>query len=501
MSVITQNNQADNTGTDLEMMKKELAHKRDNINIYLLIEGTGIMQEYRSSINDIIKSLPNATVKGSNVRIGAMVYRDCTLKSRKLNYNFKGLSKNGSGLVDWLERQEFADHRENIDPWTNQRFALQELLKTAGFSDKEQNIILVIGAHADFFNFRPRRITNACPDELIDEDKHEKIIDDLIKLQVNLAFFQVLNDEGNVFKKFSEDGRSYMVPMVQDYTYVSKHMEVGDVIVPELDDNTELIFNGPQLCYIKRPNIKSRLNMEDLSSSVEGFVKKISDRYNKAVDAIEEAISGKKLQLGDEFAPLIWSMLEQKIKKNEINENFLSVITKERIPLFMEIFLPKSIPGLQNTYKPVIFMPITELNDYIETLKNVESVSNLQNETEIRNALYQAFVDTAMKLTGDTKRGKTIDNMSLDDFSALLAGVSKESLDIQGGCKVEISDIRDRKVLPYNDIKELIKNVSEIKVNMIEIRNMGKNYDFAYVTSEGTGEFFWVDYELMRICK
>lgn len=379
---------------------------------------------------------------------------------------------------------------------------MNQVLLKGELPANEQNLIIVVGSHADL-TYNKARSRTSPPGSLIEDSKYEKLEDRLDQLGINLAFIQVQNDVGNVYSKFAEDGRTMMVNIAtRQYAALSKEIietyKPTPPFVPELMNDNEIAVQGVSFGYIRRPNKGSTLRDGEILSSIEYAIGATWQREADAYQALSAIVNGglSMDELSEEFAPIIWSIIDKNLKKGDYSKNALDQLMDEKIKLYQRVFLPVSIPGLKQPYKTLVFMPTSELDRYIHVLERINRVMNGPSDIKREN-LYEVFIELMRQLSGDKLSKKDIDKADVDELRHLLAGIQAEGFDLEYKLGFRIQDIKNKKIVDESQLNLIAERVVKKLSKLREIRNLGDKYDYSYSVLNKESTYFWIETELL----
>lgn len=485
----------------LRRLAKDLKHKRDNLNLFFIVEATREMQPYRRAIIQAVDELDLDVPEEVNVKYGMSVYRDAELADDGRHFNMMRLTSRKSQVIEFLNNEVF-DQGSNADKWTNLRWAINQTLIRGSFPEGDHNVLIVIGAHADLSYSRSRSLI-ADKSDLITGSEYTRLGRRITDLNMNISFIQVKNDAGNVYSKYCDEARALIVENTNN-TYASlepsliNSFDLGPPRVPRLENKNELEFDGFIWGHIKRPSKDEFLSSNEILSTVRNIIIKQYKRNDKNYSQALKLAGGKGLanNTGEGFSPLIWAKIDQYVKTKEIPDADLRNIFDEKIRFYTPVYLPVNIPGLKNPYKTVVFMPSSELFQYLRKLGDLRD--NMQNQDEMRSRFFELVVEQMRQLTGDQMSQKDIENASIDDFRKLMAGLALDSgFDLEESIGVRIKDIKDSKRFPDYKLTELAERLSEKLENLNRIyRNPGA-YEFSYSVSGSDSYYYWLPTELL----
>jgi hypothetical protein len=487
----------------LEEEIKKMQQKKGNLNIYFLIEGTQKTSRFRGAIVSSIASIDKHLPDGVKVRFGAAVYRDASLEQEGLDFSLKKLSPDKNEVIRFIENERFIDAAGD-DEWTNLRSAMSRLLVRGEMPENALNVVVVIGANADFSFSRSRVLTSKSQD-LIDGEKLEQLEQKLIDQEVNLLYFQLENNEGRVYSKFTDDARAAIVnvamKMEDEQSKNLGNTKLTKLTIEDFGDNEEeLTVNGVFYGYIKRPYKGKDLSHLQLAEGIGKSLETIVERYNKALSFyFNMTIGGESLDnISDEFAPIIDRILSDLVQKQSISKEDIEKLRFERIKLYSTVYLPRYVPELPKPYKTVVFMPSMELGDYIAQLGQMERAMNGPSDIQ-REQLYEVMVDLMQKLSGDKLDIREVNSKSIDELRRKMNGLELEGYSLNDNLGFKIEDIKNKKIVSETILQELASRIIKCRRELNKIRDKGSSYDFAYsITDESEKSlYYWISTDLL----
>lgn len=488
----------------MEEVVRYMKQKKDKLNVYFLIEGTENMQPFRSSIIASIEDLETGLPDEVSVRYGAAIYRDVLLKEQNLDFAIKKLKSGKESIIDFINSQSFVSYANDTDQWTNLRSALLQLLVKGEIPKNELNMVVVIGTNADF-SFSKSRLLSSEPQDCIVDDRLEDLEQKLEDYGVSLSFLQIQNDEGKSFSKFSEDARSMIVNVAQKQeakqSETLKGQKSTQLTIPDLlDEDLELEVNGVAFGYIKRPVKGSSLKQTEILQGITHSIGTVVDRYDKAYKVVFDMVaSGENAEgITDEFAPIIWDILSKQVNSKGLNLESVDKLKDDKVKLYSKLYLPSSIPGLTQPYKTVVFMPASELNDYIEQLGQMERAMNGPSDQQ-REEIYNVIVDLMQKLSGDKLSLSAINESSVDDLRKKMNGLEIEGFNIKNELGFKIEDIKNKKVFDEKMLEEFGARIVNRRKELKKIRDLGPSYDFSYTILDNgnLSLYYWISTDKM----
>jgi hypothetical protein len=483
----------------MEEVIRYMKQKKSRVNIYFLIEGTETMQPFRASIVSAISNLETKLPDDVEVKFGAAVYRDVLLKDQNLDFALKKLNTDKESIINFINDQSFVSYAEDSDTWTNFRSALRQVLVKGEIPKNELNMVIVMGANADFA-FSKSRLLGSNPDECIVDEKLENVEQKLDDLGISLSFFQIKNEDSRSFTRFAEDARSMIVNVAQKQEArqdeILKGQKTTQLNIPDfLDSESELQVNGVAFGYIKRPVVGGALKQNEILEGIKTSINTVVSRFDKAYQVVFDMVaSGENADnISDEFAPIIWDVLSKQVKSKGMNLESIDKLKDDKVKLYSKLFLPGKIPGVEQPYKTVVFMPASELNDYIEQLGQMERAMNGPSDQQ-REEIYNVVVDLMQKLSGDRMKLYEINESSVDDLRKKMNGLEIEGFNMKTELGFRIEDIKNKKVFDEKMLEDFGARIVSRRKELKKIRDLGPNYDFSYTILDNgnLSLYYWI---------
>ncbi|MBK9043464.1 MAG: hypothetical protein IPN97_09795 [Saprospiraceae bacterium] len=479
------------------IFEKKIRPKRDNVNVTFLIEGSAKMAAYKANILAAIETVDFGLPEGVNIRYAAGIFRDANLSKDKWDFSYKSLTRDRRGVIDFVNNAPFNDYTD-MDNVTNQRYAILQFLDKAGYSADQNNILIVIGACADFFyDFARAEDARVKKDpQLIEDESMKKISDKFTQYDMNIGFLQIENKTGRAYSKFAEDARGIIVNAAQQqygaYKGLSKVLSGASIKAPEmpdLDEGNEIkLLNGVGYGMIKYPDRNTSFNPQNISSFIKDVTTKSAERTNKLYDYVKDRIDGQQPQteeLDESFSALVFDFI------SKLSPEAQKKILDEKIRLYRSLYLPLNIQGIGDPYQYVIFMPEVELEEYVAQLRDLQRAMNAPEDV-IREQLYNTVIALILKMSGDKMSRKQIDNMDFAEFMSWVTGMNREGIkiDLKG---ISIKDILDKKKLTSEELNKWAKNLTDKEKKLASIvRNRGA-YPYSYTVGEAV--YFWLRHQ------
>lgn len=175
--------------------------------------------------------------------------------------------------------------------------------------------------------------------------------------------------------------------------------------------------------------------------------------------------------------------------ERNLSEATQTKIRQEKPRVVVDMYLPILIPGVEKPYKYIILMSEAELEEYVSQLRDLKRAMNAPEDV-IREQLYNTVVSIILKMSGDTRTRKQIDNMDFAEFMAWVASMKREGIpiDLKG---ISIKDILDKKKLPSDELNNWAATLSDKEENLTSIARQSGNYPYSFTV--GAAVHFWLD--------
>ncbi len=486
---------------------------RNNYNVMFLIEGTNSIASYNTAIIDAIKKLKIEMNDIQNLKFGAAIYRDVPEKQSNKLLDIKKLTSNVDEVISFVQNAEFGRWHDN-DDYTALNYGMNQALLESGLDKSHTNIICVIGSYADFIQDKVRRTdAEASNDPYM--IKREKIESLLANLGAHIVFIQAKAEDSDASEKFARQARSFILESAKlqydEYKNLKAYMPnmvFGNPDIDDIDEGNDLkIRNGPNIGRIIKPDVGKTLSKDKVQQVIEETfveIKNFNDQTMKKMSRmIEDGESIGEISAGA-FAPamakLLYSYLKDK-KTNAYSEDDVKKLVDDKYKLYQTVYVPKKAKGARyDQMSYVLFMPKSDLEDYVKQLKVMKRALGETNDFR-RESLYNFIVSLLERYTGNKSISKDANKLSTQDLRELMQGLKKEggkggllNLSIPGQEDFNIGDIKDKRKLTDEQVQSFVTKIVE-KANAIDnILEQGEDYEFSYKSSKN--RYYWIPLEL-----
>jgi hypothetical protein len=486
---------------------------RNNYNVLFLIEGTNGLATYNAAIIESMKKLKIEMNDVPNLKFGAAIYRDVPeAKSNKL-LEIKRLTSNMDDVISFVQNAEFGRWHDN-DDYTALNYCLQQSLLETGLDKSHTNIICVLGSYADFIQNKVRR-TDAETENSQQLVKREKIESLLANVNAHLLFIQVKAEDSDASEKFARQARSFILEAAKlqydEYKNVKTmipNLVFGNPDIADIDEGNDIrIQNGPNIGRLIKPDVGKTLSKDKVQQVIVETLVEIK-KYNeetmhKMSRMIEDGESIGEVSAGA-FAPamakLLYTYLKDK-KTNAYSEEDVKKLVDDKYKLYQQVYLPKKAKGSRyDAMSYVLFMPKTDLEDYVRQLKGLKRALSETNDVR-RETLYNFLLSLLERYTGNKSISKDANKLSTQDLREIMQGLKKEggkgglmNLTIPGQEDFNIGDVKDKRKLTDEQVLNFVRKISD-KANQIDdILEKGEDYEFSYKSSKN--RYYWIPLEI-----
>ena len=486
---------------------------RNNYNVLFLIEGTNGLATYNAAIIESMKKLKIEMNDVPNLKFGAAIYRDVPeAKSNKL-LEIKRLTSNMDDVISFVQNAEFGRWHDN-DDYTALNYCLQQSLLETGLDKSHTNIICVLGSYADFIQNKVRR-TDAETENSQQLVKREKIESLLANVNAHLLFIQVKAEDSDASEKFARQARSFILEAAKlqydEYKNVKTmipNLVFGNPDIADIDEGNDIrIQNGPNIGRLIKPDVGKTLSKDKVQQVIVETLVEIK-KYNeetmhKMSRMIEDGESIGEVSAGA-FAPamakLLYTYLKDK-KTNAYSEEDVKKLVDDKYKLYQQVYLPKKAKGSRyDAMSYVLFMPKSDLEDYVRQLKGLKRALSETNDVR-RETLYNFLLSLLERYTGNKSNSKDANKLSTQDLREIMQGLKKEggkgglmNLTIPGQEDFNIGDVKDKRKLTDEQVLNFVRKISD-KANQIDdILEKGEDYEFSYKSSKN--RYYWIPLEI-----
>jgi len=486
--------------------------KRDNLNIFLLLENSEQVIAYKESISQFIKEIDYELLE-INIKIGIGIFDDFNINEEK-SFQFKELSSDKRSTINYLNKWQLDNKSSIEDSWTNLYYAMDKSCQMAGFGENSSNIMIVFAENRDFSYDKPRLLQI---DDNTDKYKvsEAKLSSKFAKFEMNTFVIQPNISFHQSVKKLTADMRSIMINSANnsfnEYSKIKDEFEYFNIPNPSmssLDQSGEIALQDgivqSALLYPKTISMTlSPSHIMDFINKNVIQVHQIAKKTHKTMTSIIGDGNGLMFSAEDistgSWNPNVANIIMDYMKDNpEIDKVDIKKVVNEQIKLFHEVYFPVSY-GTSSNHKPfkyVAFMPQKDLLEYINTIKRLDEAATLSVDKQ-REALYTNILELVKKLSGDNLSELDIKNKNIGYLDYLLQGISDQGYDIKSGLNFKIGDIYN---LDRENLQKIYANFSRSLIKLNKIKGEGLKHEFSYNAGKLSPEseiyeentYFWI---------
>ncbi len=481
--------------------------KKNNINIFFLIEGTPENNGIQSIISSVVDEIKTNINYDVNFMFGAGIYRDIEQKNINKDFELFECNKNIDLFNEFLKGIAFEEYGET-DDWTDLNYGLYNSLVKGGFSKEETNILFIIGNNVDF-KFDPARRYAAKANDEKYIISYKKLANKLAQYEMNTFFVQPILNRNNISSyEFVSKYRALLLRTANNhYTNYKKVLpllegKINPPTIPEPDSISQkhlTLENGIGISEIIYPGkYNNKLDGEEISQFFIENINKVIEKVNNLHETFSKVIyDGEGIDIDENsgyWGADILNVIAKELEKYENEESVkkdLVLITQEKLKLYHKIFLPRKILGARyDPFSFVVFMPESELRVYAFQLKKLKN-SMTESMDEIRESLYDTFEEMMVRLAGEKIDNEGIEKSSIDQLRALMNGIEDEGYYIGDKLNFDLGDIKNPKIMSDERIYDLGDRIQEKYQIINGILNQGNKYEFSYTVNGNT--YYWID--------
>lgn len=479
----------------------EFQTKKSRFNVFFIVEGIKEYDYLRSGIGRTINNISKAFPNNAKVKYGACIYKDAPEKKRNKDIRIQELTPSISEIEAFFQEEDFVKMYDT-DKENALFYAIQQSLLRGSFDKDATNIICVLANNPDVTENDLREFTaSQNGDEKYFMDM-SVVINDLEKYDVHTLIIQKDFLDNSSHRYFQTNMREVVIGQAYksylEYKNLQKHLniDIPNPTLGEVESSNQLILkNGPLHSEILKPIYGKSLSEADINQGLydgaKKIVKFIDNIYNKLNRILTdgESIDIESGTWGPEMAKIFYkSFHETNSNSEEVKANLLKLFS-EKYKLYYEIFLPTSLAGTTHPlYKYVLFMPHEDLMEYRRMLDQLSVDAEKPVDVQ-RQSLYLAFEELLRQIAGYSKA--EIKKTSIDDFRALIQGISSEGYFIGEKLGINIGDLLNDKKTTDDQIVQLMDRIVRKRKEIKNIENLKNQYEFSYHLSE-LNTYYWI---------
>jgi len=471
-----------------------------NVNVFFLVEGSTEMNLYKTKLAEMINELPSKFPGSNIVNVGCGIYRD--YQSGQVPFVFKELTQNRKEVAAFVNNEVFYRPQDD-DRETVFRYALKKTLKDGGkFQPGQRNILIIVGNGADFANNKIRTLKAEKSEYFVTGDAMGSVYKALADLDMNVIFMQPKNEEGRFSQKFQSDGLELMSETAKriynENEKISAQVNIKRELpeIPDCEPDKLITAKaGVNFYGFYSTELNKELSASKFSRELNKAIEECNDLREDQMKVLYEIVeTGKSIDVcPGEFQPFILRFLEKEMKG--IDPATMSKFLAEKYQLFQEAYLPKKFPNAKyNSYSYVMFLPKNELYDFKNSLSNVANAyTKGYSMSELRQALKDVITDLVLTLSSQNNR-TAVGEMDMSETLEIILGLNVEGVVVFDKLsKKELKNLTKAGVYSDEEIIQIAKGFSELKLKLDDIYKSGARYEFCF-RNEGDSEnlYFWI---------
>ncbi len=484
-----------------KQLLEEYSTKKRSYNVFFIVEGIKEYDYLRTGIGSTINNISKVFPSSAKVRYGACIYKDALERKRNKDIRIKELTPSIGEIEAFFQEEDFVKMYDT-DKENALFYAIQQSLLRGGFDKDATNIICVLANNPDVTENDLREFTaSQNGDEKYFMDM-SVVISDLEKYDAHTLVIQKDFLDNSSHRYFQTNMREVVIGQAYksyfEYKNLQKHLKIDieNPTIGEVESSNRLVLQNSSLySEILKPIFGKTLSESEINhglyNGLKNIVKFINATYSK-LDKIlihGESINIESGTWGPEIAKILYkSFHETYANSEEVKANLLKLFS-EKYKLYYEIFLPTSLDGTKNPlYKYVLFMPHEDLMEYRRMLDQLSVDAEKPVDVQ-RQSLYGAFEELLRQIAGYSKA--EIKRTSIDDFRALIQGISSEGYFIGEKLGINIGDLLNDKKTTDDQIVQLMDRIVRKRKEIKNIENLKNQYEFSYHLSE-LNTYYWI---------
>lgn len=471
----------------------DLVTYKRNLNVVFVMDGTESMQPYFKAAADAVERCVNVLVEQrrtkNKLKFGAVVYRDYAEKERIAETLPLG---DQNKLIPWLKGRDARDYYDKDAPEAV-FFGLQRAMRATGISEKETNLIILIGDAGNHHRSDPSQVPE------------ETIIRTLAELDCHFLTFQVNHKSDVAYEEFVSQASSMMLKAAQlKYDQVSARFGSGVVTPPSLkeDGPVEYLENGPLVGLIAGLRRGEQMSAEKLTQEVSASIERMDSYLNTLIAALNIMVAGRGLEnikletvkteqmkdtSGTKYASAFASGIFNFLQQSGITREDLELLKRDKYQLYVRGAVTMSVKSQKNEiFKQVLLFQRGEvyvLANYLEQL-NVS--------TSVREDLKKAWLSILKAYLGDLDE-KELMQMTVQRAQEMLFGLPGRSEFLRG---IRIIDITDESRFTHDMADKYSKRLQDSAAQLRRIVDLPETqYKYSFRSNEQP--YYWIDEDII----
>lgn len=496
---------------EIQAKAEEWVSQKDKVNILFAVQGTNKMNAYRRAIVDAMGQVA-AQFEGKRVRYGLVVYRN--VEDGAALINGKPQDKLLSILpltADLAAAQRFLTEAE-MNNWVNPEdypalyYGLSQGISKAGFNARETNVVVVIGADA---NYAYNRALAAKYKDHRTMVKTEMLFDQLAANEIHLYAVQLINNGLRASELFRDQIHDLINETAKRIYYSSYGSgQAGGASTPPPDlkpladsaegdvwHRIEQYFVPGGIWY---PADAKFVEVGELGAKVNLCLTESARQLQKLNESIGSYImAGKAMQQRDEarFDNVPGPLAEAAALKfaRDIGLDAL-YLQGDKYQLYSEVFFPRQLRTASHApMSYVLFMPASDLTNYLNVIKRVRGEIGTSS-SEKREGLVNIYRQLLTEFTGNRQLSeRQFRETSVQEVALAIQGIEKEGVTLGFLPDKDMACLLNERCTPLSEIDKLLERFDTVR-RTLEEEVFAVGYEFKYTGSEGNS-YYWIPIE------
>lgn len=496
----------------IQAKAEEWMSNKEKVNVLFAVQGTNKMNTYRSAIVEAMGQVA-ARFEGKRVRYGVVVYRNVEDEAARINGQTQDKLLSILPLTaDLVAAQRFMREVE-MNNWINPGdfpalyYGLSQGISKAGFNARETNVVIVIGADA---NYAYNRALAAKYKDHRTMVKLETLFDQIASNEVHLYALQLINDglrATELFRDQIHDLINETAKRIYYSSYGSGQASGLSVPPPDLkplavsasDETWHRIENYYVPGGIWYPASSKFVEATQLDSKLTLFFEESTRQLQLLGEALGKYIlSGRALQQQAEadFSNIAQGPLAEAAAlkfARDINLDAL-YLQGDKYQLYSEVFFPRQLRAASHPCMSyVLFMPASDLTNYLNVIKRVRGEIGTSS-SEKREGLVNIYRQLLTEFTGNRQLNeRQFRETTVQEVALAIQGIEKEGVALGFLPDKDMGCLLNERCTPLSEIDKLLERFDIVRRNLEE-EVFAVSYEFKFAGSEGNS-YYWIPIE------
>jgi len=407
----------------VEMQKqlKQMENSLNKINLVFVMDATNSMKSCFTAMSNAVAEIANYRYgEGSNVRFGAVIFRNYKDKASGGLIESYPLTSDPQNMVDYLKNVKC--YSVSKDPQEAMFKGLTYAADNMGLNSDESNYIILISD-----------VSSKSPDA--EGWDVRKVADKLAKKKINLVAFQARSQEDAVYQDFGSQMEDVITNTLRQLGYPYNH----------------ITYNGQsQISIYSQKNPPTKWPLRPMGYKIKNSNDKVvreSELQNMATDIIKTFIQTTQKNIGDLKGKVssgeITTLFDQSICDELIRKQIIQKCEDLRGAIKVAGYAKRENNG-RAMFTPCVYMADKELENFIRDL----STATTGSSSNRRGKLQQVIKKMVLSYTGQKFTADAIDL----DFGKIMKEVEKE-------CGYHF----------YQDVKTHVENPDALDDSQVEV--------------------------------